>query len=169
MFVCAKRTSAESGLEDLFEYVEMASDCEGAGLEVGGLGGSVVSPLGRTPSANHTLLCSRERDPNTEHHITFYYFKLPIAKRLIRVFFVLHKGRTLVASLFQDSHRYHDGRRRRAEYPRGLSLLQRGDGGAVLCRVVGVRTLTASSGRRLPRLGCKKQTCVKKAYKLYKL
>lgn len=58
----AKPTSEESEVEDLFEYVEMASDWEGAGLEVGGLGDSAVSPLGRTPSANHTLLCSRERD-----------------------------------------------------------------------------------------------------------
>lgn len=52
-------------MEDLFEYAEMASDWEGAGLEVGGLGASVASPFGRTPSANHTLLCSRDRDPKS--------------------------------------------------------------------------------------------------------
>lgn len=46
----------------------MASDCEGAELEVGGLGDSAASPLGRTPSANHTLLCSRETDPECQRH-----------------------------------------------------------------------------------------------------
>lgn len=50
-------------MEDLFEYVETACAWEGAGLEVDGLGDSVVSPFGRTPSANHTLLCSRDKDP----------------------------------------------------------------------------------------------------------
>lgn len=63
---------------------------------------------------------------------------------------MLGKGRTLIARLFQDSHRHHDGGRRGAEYPRRLSLLQRGDGGAVLCWVVGVRALVASRGWRLP-------------------
>lgn len=65
---CSKPTSEDSEVEDLFEHVEMANDWEGAGLEVGGLGDSVVSPLGRTPSANHTLLCSRERDPKHRRH-----------------------------------------------------------------------------------------------------
>lgn len=51
-------------MEDLL----MASDCEGAELEVGGLGDSAASPLGRTPSANHTLLCSRETDPECQRH-----------------------------------------------------------------------------------------------------
>lgn len=59
----AEPTSEDSEVEDLFELEEMASDWDGAALDVGGLGDSVVSPLGRTPSANHTLLCSRERDP----------------------------------------------------------------------------------------------------------
>lgn len=63
---CAKPTSEDSEVEDLLEYVEMASDWDGAGLEVGGLGDSAVSPLGSTPSANHTLLCSRVRDPEGE-------------------------------------------------------------------------------------------------------
>lgn len=71
----ARPTSEDSEVEDLFEYVEMARDWEGAGLEVGGLGESVVSPLGRTPSANHTLLCSRVRDPKgdtpTQNYIYF--------------------------------------------------------------------------------------------------
>lgn len=62
----AKPTSEDSEVEDLFEYVEMASDWEGAGLEVAGLGDSAVSPFGRTPSANHTLLCSRDRDPKDD-------------------------------------------------------------------------------------------------------
>lgn len=62
----AKATSEDSKVEDLFEYVEMASDWEGTGLEVGGLGDSAVSPFGRTPSANHTLLCSRDRDPKDD-------------------------------------------------------------------------------------------------------
>ena len=56
-------------MEDLLEPEEMASEWEGAGLEVGGLGDSAASPLGRTPSANHTLLCSRVRDPTRGTHI----------------------------------------------------------------------------------------------------
>lgn len=64
--------------------------------------------------------------------------------------FILGKGCTLVARLFQDSHGHHDGGRRGAEHPGGLGLLQRGDGGAVLRWVVGVRTLVACSGRCLP-------------------
>ncbi len=59
----AKPTSEDSEVEDLFEYEEMASVWEGAGLEVGGLGDSAVSPFGKTPSANQTRLCSRDRDP----------------------------------------------------------------------------------------------------------
>lgn len=46
-------------MEDLCEYMEIARDCEGVELEAGGLGDSAVSPLGSSPSANHTLLCSR--------------------------------------------------------------------------------------------------------------
>ena len=71
----AKPTSEDSDVEDLFE---MARDWEGAGLEVGGLGDSAVSPLGRTPSANHTLLCSRDRDPKgyITTKITFYLHAL---------------------------------------------------------------------------------------------
>lgn len=47
----------------MFELAEMASDCEEAGPGARGLGDtSDPSPLGRTPSANHTLLCSRVRD-----------------------------------------------------------------------------------------------------------
>lgn len=65
----AEPTSEDSEVVDLFEYVEMASDWEGAGLEVGGFGDSAVSPLGRTPSANHTLLCSRVKDPKGERPI----------------------------------------------------------------------------------------------------
>lgn len=64
----AEPTSEDSEVEDLFELEEMARDWEGAALDVGGLGDSVVSPLGRTPSANHTLLCSRERDPKQNMH-----------------------------------------------------------------------------------------------------
>lgn len=76
---CAEPTSEDSEVEDLFENVEMASDWEGAGLEVGGLGDSAVSPFGRTPSANHTLLCSRDRDPKggetrTELHFTLMFW-----------------------------------------------------------------------------------------------
>lgn len=52
-------------------------------------------------------------------------------------------GFTFIARLLKDSYRHHDSRRRWAEYPRGLSLLQRGDGGAVLCWVVWVWTLVA--------------------------
>lgn len=48
-------------MEDLFENVEMPSDWDGAGLEL--FGDSAVSPFGRTPSANHTLLWSLDRDP----------------------------------------------------------------------------------------------------------
>lgn len=67
MFWCsAYCTSEESEVVDLFEYVETASDWEGAELEAEGLEDSAVSPLGRTPSENHTLLCSRERDPKNK-------------------------------------------------------------------------------------------------------
>ena len=68
----AEPTSKESEVEDLFEHEEMARDWAGAGLEVGGLGDSAVSPLGRTPSANHTLLCSRESDPKPESHKNYF-------------------------------------------------------------------------------------------------
>lgn len=72
----AKLTSEDSEVEDLLEYVEMASDCEGAGLEAGGLGDSAAaSPFGKTPSANQTLLCSRVSDPKKvtqpKLHFTF--------------------------------------------------------------------------------------------------
>lgn len=69
----AKPTSEDSELEVLLEYVEMASDCEGAGLDVGGLGDSAVSPFGRTPSANQTLLCSRVRDPKKVTNTQYFY------------------------------------------------------------------------------------------------
>lgn len=61
MFFRGEPTSKDSEVEDLFEYVEIASACDGVELAVGGLGVSPVSPLGSTPSANHTLLCSRVR------------------------------------------------------------------------------------------------------------
>lgn len=58
-------------------------------------------------------------------------------------------GCTLIPSLLKDSHRHHDGRRRRTQHARGLGLLQGGDGGAVLCRVVGVWALVARKNWRL--------------------
>lgn len=64
----AKPTSEASEPEDLFVYGETASDREGAWLVVGGLGGSAVSPLGKIPSANHTLRCSRVSDPAGKRH-----------------------------------------------------------------------------------------------------
>lgn len=144
----------------MFEYAEMASDWEGAGLGVGGLGASVASPFGRTPSANHTLLCSRDRDPKKVHaHTSLIRTDRKVEgenKSPTAIFcFVWFGffGCTLAAGLLQDSHGHHDGRRRGAEHPRGLGLLQRGDGGAVLGWVVGVRTLVACRGRRLPRGG----------------
>lgn len=66
------------------------------------------------------------------------------------------KGRTLSAGLFEDPHWHHDRRRGGAEDSRRLGLLQRGDGGAVLRRVVGVRTVVAGRSRRVQGLGWKK-------------
>lgn len=66
MFVtvqCVQLTSEDSVVEDLFENVETARDWEGAELEAEGLEDSAASLLGRTPSANHTLLWSREMEP----------------------------------------------------------------------------------------------------------
>lgn len=53
----------------------MASDWEGGWLEVGGLGDSAASPFGRTPSANHTLRCSRDMDPKSEKKKKFRFAK----------------------------------------------------------------------------------------------
>lgn len=63
--------------------------------------------------------------------------------------------RTLTARLFQDSHGHHDSRRWGAEHTRCLGLLQGGDGGAVLGRVVGVRALVTCWGQCLARLRCR--------------
>lgn len=81
---------------------------------------------------------------------------LPSGTELQR-FSVVVKGRTLVAGLLQDPHGNHNRGRGRAEHPGGLSLLQWGDGGAVLCRVVGVRTLIARSSWCFPRLSWRQQ------------
>lgn len=53
-------------MEDLLEKAELMRGWEGAELEDGGLEESVASPLGRTPSANHTLLWSRDPDPKQQ-------------------------------------------------------------------------------------------------------
>lgn len=65
----ATLTSEESDVEDLFDNVETACDWEGAELEAEGLEDSAVSLLGRTPSANHTLLWSRETEPRRQHPV----------------------------------------------------------------------------------------------------
>lgn len=62
----AEHTSECSAVQDLFEYVDMAIEWEGAGLDDAGFGDSDASPLGSSPSANHTLLCSRVRVPEDE-------------------------------------------------------------------------------------------------------
>lgn len=50
--------------EDLFVYWDAATGCEGLEFAAGALEESVASPLGRMPSANQTLLCSRGREPS---------------------------------------------------------------------------------------------------------
>lgn len=50
--------------EDLLEYWDTAAGCEGLGFGVGPFEESVASPLGKIPSANQTLLCSRGTEPD---------------------------------------------------------------------------------------------------------
>lgn len=119
----------------------MEPEPEGEGLE----DSAAASPFGSTPSANHTLLWSRDTEPTQKTSSSevrnTYIFQAQLG------FFV--EERTLVAGLLQDPDGYHDCGRRRAEHPGGLSLLQRGDGGAVLRWVVGVWALIDRSSRSL--------------------
>lgn len=135
-------------------------DGGGARLAGGGLEDSAVSPFGRTPSANHTRLCSRVRtaDGGNTHtqkaKVRKKWGGWGVCNKWLesnrgvcairnRAKSIEVPGPTLIPSLLKDPHRHHDGRRRRAQRPGGLGLLQGGDGGAVLRRVVGVRTLAA--------------------------
>lgn len=59
-------TSEASGVAALLEQVEATRDREDGEPEDGGLEDSAASPFGRTPSANQTLLWSRDREPKQE-------------------------------------------------------------------------------------------------------
>ncbi len=60
-------TSEALAPEDLFEYWDAATGCVGLGFAAGPLEESVASPLGKMPSANQTLLCSRGTEPGSTH------------------------------------------------------------------------------------------------------
>lgn len=134
----------------------------GAGAAAGGLDDSAASPLGRTPSAKHTLLCSRVRIPAGGDAPKDGELAAPAERRRAHGAKRLDSSggaksadipaRTLVASLLEDPHGHHDGGGRRAQHAGGLGLLQRGDGGAVLRRVVGVGARVARERRRLARV-----------------
>ena len=115
---------------------------------------SATSPLGRMPSANHTRFCSRGQPDNTEVSSRVQSRKTTLT---VRACTVLKSDHTVVVWVFENGHRHHDGRRRRIKSAGGSSLLQRGDGAAVLRWDVGVWTGTRGTHHPLQGLGYKKK------------
>lgn len=72
---------------DLLEIWDTAGGWTGFGFgfEAGALEESVVSPLGKIPSANQTLLCSREREPASNQKFRVFFHKTLIFFTVIKI------------------------------------------------------------------------------------
>lgn len=70
---------------------------------------------------------------------------------------VFKSNHTVVVWVFENGHRHHDGRWGRVKSPGGTSLLQRGDGAAVLRGDVGVWTGTHRTHHPLQGLSYKER------------
>lgn len=136
------------------------NSCELLRLVTDSLVVSATSPLGKMPSANHTRFCSRGQPDNTQKKErrlfkgTVHENKL---NELSRQGTVLKSSHTVVVWLFENGHGHHDGRWRRVKSAGGSSLLQRGDGAAVLRWDVGVWTGTRRTHHPLQGLSYKEK------------
>lgn len=73
---------------------------------------------------------------------------------------VFKSNHTVVVWVFENGHRHHDGWWRRVKGAGGSSLLQRGDGAAVLRGDVGVRTGTHRTHHPLQGLSYKEKDVI---------